>query len=63
MLSELNGQHRTHRVRSIRQPELKLSVCMLMSSCPPMIGVSGSSADDSARYGINANITIAATAA
>ena len=33
-----------------------------MCSCLAMIGVSGPSAADSARYGISANITIAATA-
>ena len=35
---------------------------MLMCSCLPMIGVSGPSAAESARYGISASITIDATA-
>ncbi len=45
------------------RPELKLIICKLIPSCLAMIGVNGASAADNARYGINANITITATAA
>ncbi len=43
-------------------PKPRLIVCRVMCSCRAMIGVSGCSAADSARNGISAHITIAATA-
>ena len=43
-------------------PEPRLIVCVLMWRSRPMSGVTGPTAAESARYGISANITIAATA-
>jgi hypothetical protein len=43
-------------------PEVRLIACGLMWRSRPMIGVTGPIAAESARYGIRANITIAAAA-
>ena len=43
-------------------PSARLIVCALMCRSLMMNGVTGPSAADSARYGISANITIAAAA-
>jgi hypothetical protein len=43
-------------------PEVKLNACELMWRSRPIIGVTGPIAAESARYGIRANITIAADA-